>query len=114
MSRTAVKVIAVAYAIALMLTYVTHHPPGWLASVAVTAGGSRSMHLFGHRIDVSLNVTRSHPLPLSSPLLRVWLETPVTISCLPVQPGRTGPFPEDFTYQTDVVDCGGSTEVEGR
>ena len=114
MSRTAVKVIAVAYAIALMFTYVTRHPPGWLASVSVTAGGSRSIHLFGHRIDISLDVTRSHPLPLPSPLRRVWLATPVTISCVPLQPCRTGPFPEEFRYHTDVDDSGGSTGVDGR
>ncbi len=113
MSRT-VKVITVAYAIALMFTYVTRHPPGWLASVAVTASGSRSIHLFGHRIDVSLDVTRSHPLLLPSPLLRAWLKTPVTSSCLPLQPSKTGPFPEDITYPGDVDDSGGSTEVDGR
>ncbi len=114
MSKTGVKAIAIAYAIALMFTYVMRHPPGWLESVAVTAGGSRSMHLFGHRIDVSLDVTRSQPLPLRSPLRRVWLAAPVTISCVPLQPGNTGPFPEDFTYHTDVEDTGGSTGVDGR
>lgn len=113
MSRT-VKVITVAYAIALMFTYVTRHPPGWLASVAVTASGSRSIHLFGHRIDVSLDVTRSRPLPLPSPPRRVWLEIPATISCVPLQPCESGPFPEDLTYPADVDDSGGSTEVDGR
>lgn len=114
MSRTAVKVIAIAYAIALMSAYVARHPPGWLASISVTAGGSRSIHLFSHRIDVSLNVTRSHPLPLPSPLRRVWLEAPVTILCVPLRPCESGPFPEDFTYHADVDDSGGSTGVDGR
>ncbi len=114
MSKTAVKAIAIAYAIALMFTYVMRHPPGWLESVAVTAGGSRSMHLFGPRIDVSLDVTRSQPLPLRSPLRRVWLATPVTISCVPLQQCESGPFPEDLTYPADVDDSGGSTEVDGR
>ncbi len=114
MSRTAVKVIAVAYAVALMFTYVTRHPPGWLASVAVTAGGSRSIHVLGHRIDISVDVTRSHPLPLPSPLRRVWPDTPATISCVPLQAWRSGPFREDFPYHTDVDDGGVSTGADGR
>ena len=116
MSRTAVQVMGVAYAIALTFTYVTRHPPGWMTSVAVTAGGNRSIELLGHRIEVSVDVTRSVPAspPLSSPLRRVWLETPVTLSCVPLQPGSTGPFPEHFTYHADVEDTGGSTGVDGR
>ena len=116
MSKTAVKVIAIAYAIALMFAYVGRHPPGWITSVAVTAGGNRSIELLGHRIEVSVDVTRSVPPspPLSSPLRRVWLETPVTISCVPLHPGNTAPFPDHFMYHTDVGDSGGSTRVEGR
>ena len=116
MSKTVVKAIAIAYAIALMFAYVVRHPPGWITSVAVTAGGSHSIELLGHRIEVSVDVTRSVPAspPLSSPLRRVWLETPVTISWVPVKPGNTGPFPDHFTYHTDVEDTGGSTRVHGR
>ncbi len=116
MSKTGVKAIAIAYAIALMFTYVMRHPPGWMTSVAVTAGGSHSIELLGHRIEVSVDVTRSVPAspPLSSPLRRVWLETPVTISCVSLQPGNPGPFPEHFTYHADVEDTGGSTAVDGR
>ncbi len=114
MSRTAVKLIAIAYAIALMFTYVMRDPPGWLASVAVTVGGSRSIHVFGHRIDVSLDVTRSQPQPVASPLRSVWLETPATISFGPLLPSKTGPFPEDFTYHTEVEDTNDSAGVNGR
>ncbi len=115
MSNTAVKAIASAYAIALMFAYVVRHPPGWMTSVDVTAGGNHSIELLGHRIEVYVDVTRSAPAspPLSS-LRRVWRETPVTISWVPLQPGNTGPFPEHFTYPTDVEDTGGSTRVDGR
>ena len=116
MSKTAVKAIAIAYAIALMFAYVVRHPPGWMTSVDVTAGGIHSIELLGHRIEVSVDVTRSAPAspPLSSPLRRVWLETAATISCVPWQPGNTGPFPEHLTYHTNVEDTGGSTGVDGR
>ncbi len=115
MSKTAVKVIAIAYAIALMFAYVVRHPPGWMTSVAVTASGNRSMELFGHRFEMSVEITRSVPVspPLSSPPRRVWLETPVTISWVPSDTPMAGPFPT-VTYRTATDSAGGTTGADGR
>ena len=109
MSKPAVKVIAIAYAIALMFAYVVRHPPGWTTGITVTAGGNRSIELFGHRIEVSLDVTRAVPAtPLrSSPLREVWLETPVTISCVPSSW-------DAFTYHLATDSAGVATGADGR
>ena len=112
MSKTAVKVIAIAYAIALTFAYVVRHPPGWMTSVAVTASGNRSMEFFGHRIEMSVEITRSVPVS-PPPLGGVWLETPVTISCVPSDTPMAGPFPV-VKYRTATDGAGVATGADGR
>ena len=109
MSKPGVKVIAIAYAIALIFAYVVRHPPGWMAGITVTAGANRSIELFGHRIEVSVDVTRAVPAtPLRfSPLREVWLETPVTIWRVPSSR-------DAFTYHLATDSAGVAVRADGR
>ncbi len=68
MSRTAVRVITIVYAISLVITYLAHRPPQWLDSVEVTIQGKRTARLFGHEIRLAIDVRRDQQEPPKSNL----------------------------------------------
>ncbi len=66
MSRTAVRVITIVYAISLVITYLAHRPPQWLDSVEVSIQGKRTARLFGHEVRLAIDVRRDQRKPPKS------------------------------------------------
>ena len=97
MSRVALRVITIVYAITLGYAYFASHPPEWLRRVTLSAERSGTVRFLGHRIHLSVVIHPSGPdwRSMDAGLSVPWDDLPPAFpGCAPGDPDAPFAWPD--------------------